>query len=73
MEVGVFDCEIDKKHIFTFKLTNHNMLSLQFVWLGDNKGTSAFQIVPAQTDFTVPKIRFGDEITYRTYLRKRGE
>lgn len=64
-EIGILDCHINNKPLFSFHLTTDNMLSVGFVWLGDRFGRSLVHIGwDSSSKPIIPKIAFGDEVTF---------
>lgn len=70
-EIGDLHCQVNNKHLFSFHLNSRNMLSVEFVWLGDRTGRFVMDIGSEVTPKPkLPKMRFGDEVTFRTTDRK---
>ena len=65
-DIGDLDCEINNKHLFSFHLNTDNILSVEFVWLGDRAGSSVMHVGldGASPKPKIPKIPFGDEVTF---------
>jgi hypothetical protein len=67
-DIGDLDCYLNGKHLFSFHLNTDNMLSVEFVWLGDRSGIPLMHVGldVGSPKVKIPKMTFGDEVAFRT-------
>lgn len=66
-KIGILDCQINNAPLFSFHLSTENMLNVDFVWIGDKTGMCMLHLFldGASTKSRIPKMKFGDEATFR--------
>lgn len=65
-EIADLFCQISKKQVCSVRLKSNNLFSAGFVWLDDRNGRSVMHIGLGGSSpaIKVPKINFGDEVTF---------
>ena len=69
-EVGELCCQVDDKHVFSFRLNTNNVLLVNFVWLGDRHGSAMLHVSldGSSPPLKIPSIGFGDQVVFGSTL-----
>jgi hypothetical protein len=66
-DIGDLECHINDKRLFSYHLNTDNMMSVEFLWLGDRNGRSLIRVdlyaSDSPRDSDIPTVRFGDTVT----------